>query len=179
MTGAPGSVWEYSDPAYAHLSLIFDHVAGQPMHCFVQDRIFDPIGIRQASFSMIGGAGHIGPNTCGHVGLVISARDLARFGLLACRGGVWVGRQVLPADWQAQATCCATPLKPDYGLGWWVNTGQVHWPGLPADMFAAKGHNTNLCYVIPSLDLVAVKVGSGPTRWNEGDFIGEIVRAAL
>ena len=147
----------------------------EEMSDFIQQRVFEPIGITHASFSVLGGAGSIGPHTCGHVGLVISARDLARFGLLACRAGRWGDKQVIPQWWCELATRSSQPLNPEYGYSWWVNTSQTRWPELPPDTFALQGHNTNDCYVIPSLDMVVVKVGSGPTRWNEGDFVNGII----
>ena len=42
-------------------------------------------------------------------------------------------------------------------------------------MFALEGHNCNRCYVIPSLELVVARLGSGPTRWNEQDFIKGVI----
>ena len=73
------------------------------------------------------------------------------------------------------ATKSSQPFNPEYGYTWWVNTGGTHWPGLPTDMFALEGHCCNRCYVIPSLDLVVARVGSGPSRWNETDFIGGVI----
>ncbi len=179
LSGAPGTVWEYSDPAYAHLSILFAHITGTEMSDYIQQRVFGPIGIEQASFGTLGGAGHIGPHTCGHVGLIISARDLARFGLLACNQGRWDDQQIIPQWWCDVATRSSQKLNPQYGFGWWVNAGRLRWPELPEDAFALQGHNTNVCYIVPSLDLVAVKIGSGPTRWNEGDFINGVVGSLL
>ena len=171
----PGTHWEYSDPAFAHLSLLFRHIAGIEMADYILQRLFAPIGIEQASFSMIGGAGNIGPHTCGHVGLVISARDLARFGLLMSRRGIWEDKQIIPQWWCERATQSSQSINPEYGYSWWVNSAKTRWPELPVDSFAMQGHNSNNCYIIPSLDLVVVKIGSGPTRWNEGDFINGVV----
>ena len=179
LSAEPGTVWEYSDPAFAHLSVLFAKVSGIEMGEFIQDRIFAPIGIENASFGVLGGAGHIGPHTCGHVGLVISARDLARFGLLMCRGGKWGDQQIVPPWWCELATRTSQEHNPAYGYSWWVNTAQTRWPELPIDAFALQGHNTNNCYIVPSLDLVVVKIGSGPTRWNEGDFINGIVASLV
>lgn len=177
LVAAPGTVWDYSDPAMAHLSLIFAHVAGQEIADYAATRLFDRIGIENASWDVLGGAGHIGPHTCAHVGLHISARDLARFGYLLCCGGVWNGEQIVPADWVRQATQPSQDLNPEYGYGIWVNTHGTRWSGLPRDMFALEGHNTNRCYVIPSLDLVVARTGAGPTRWNEPDLITGVADA--
>ena len=50
---------------------------------------------------------------------------------------------------------------------------------LPTDMFAFEGYKSNRCYVIPSLDLVVARVGSGPPRWHEQEFIGGVVAAII
>ena len=44
-------------------------------------------------------------------------------------------------------------------------------------MFALEGHCCNRCYVVPSLDLVVARIGSGPVRWDEQAFIGAVVSA--
>jgi len=175
----PGSHWDYSDPAMVHLSLAFASVAGQDIGDFIQERIFEPIGIEQASWDVLGGSGFIGPHTNPHVGLHISARELARFGYLTMHGGVWAGEQLIPQWWMDLATQSSQNLNSDYGYTFWVNSAGTHWPGLPKDMFALEGSKTNRCYVIPSLDLVVVRVGTGPSRWNESDFIGAVVDSII
>lgn len=179
LAAEPGTKWDYSDPAIAHLSLIFYHIAGQEMHEYMRKRVFQPIGIEQASWDVLGGSGSMGPHTTAHVGMHISARELARFGYLNLHQGVWNGEQIIPQWWIEMATRSSQKVNPDYGYTWWVNSNGTHWPGLPTDMFALEGHNINRCYVIPSLDLVAVRVGGGPTRWNEPDFISSVINAIL
>jgi hypothetical protein len=46
---------------------------------------------------------------------------------------------------------------------------------LPKDAFALSGYRCNRCYVVPSLDLVVARVGSGPAAWEENALIGGIV----
>jgi CubicO group peptidase (beta-lactamase class C family) len=179
LAAEPGTTWDYSDPAIAHLSLIFAHVTGQEIHDYMNARIFYPIGIERTSWDILGGSGFIGPHTNPHTGLHISARELARFGYLALHQGVWNGKQLIPQAWMELATHSSQDLNPDYGYTWWVNTKGTHWPGLPTDMFALEGYNSNRCYVIPSLDLVVARVGSGPPRWNEPDFIGGVVATIM
>jgi CubicO group peptidase (beta-lactamase class C family) len=163
----------------AHLSLIFANITGQEMHNYLGARIFDPIGIEEASWDVIGGSGSIGPHTNAHIGLHISARELARFGYLLLHQGVWQGKQLIPGWWLDLATHSSQDLNPEYGYTCWVNTAGSRWPGLPTDMFAFEGYKSNRCYVIPSLDLVVARVGSGPSRWNEPDFIGAVVGAIM
>ena len=60
---------------------------------------------------------------------------------------------------------------------WWVNSKGTRWPGLPKDMFALEGYNSNRCYVVPSKDLVVVRVGAGSNQWNEQSLISGVLEA--
>ncbi len=177
LNGEPGTVWDYSDPAIAHLALIFARVAGEELSTFLQRRVLDPIGVENFSWDYQGGSGFLGPHTNAHTGAHISARDLARFGYLALHRGHWENQQLVPEAWMALATRSSQSLNPQYGLTWWVNSGGHRWPGLPEDTFAMSGFRSNRCYIIPSLDLVVARVGSGPSTWDEQRLIGRIVEA--
>lgn len=67
--------------------------------------------------------------------------------------------------------------NPAYGYTWWVNMAGIHWPGLPPDAFALSGYRWNQCYVIPSLDLVVARAGSGPPTADKHALIDGIVAA--
>ncbi len=179
LSAEPGTHWDYSDPAIAHLSLIFPNIMGREMSEYMKERVFDPIGIENLSWDPQGGSGFIGPHTNAHTGIHISARELARFGYLALHKGVWNGQQLIPRWWMDLATRSSQDLNPAYGYTWWVNTKGVRWPGLPRDAFALEGYRSNRCYIIPSLDLVVARVGSGPPTWNEPGLIGGIVSAII
>lgn len=173
----PGKSWDYSDAAIAHLSLLFSKVAGREMADYMQERVFSPIGIESLSWDIQGGSGSLGPHTNAHTGIHISARELARFGYLTARNGSWQGQQLIPAWWNQIATSSSQTINPCYGFTWWVNTNGTQWPGVPGDAFALAGYRSNRCFVIPSLDLVVARVGTGPVGWDEQDFIRQITKA--
>jgi len=179
ISSEPGTQWDYSDPAFAHLSLIFSNVMGQEMNEYLKERIFDPIGMENLSWDVQGGSGFIGPHTNAHTGIHISARELARFGYLMLRGGVWNGKQLIPKWWMELATKTSQDLNPSYGYTWWANTKGASWPGIPEDAFALVGYRSNKCYIIPSLDIVVARVGSGPPTWSEPGLIGGVVDAII
>ena len=179
LAAEPGAVWDYSDPAISHLALIFANVMGQEMSETLQERVLAPIGIENLSWDVQGGSGFLGPHTNAHTGIHISARDLARFGYLALHQGAWQGEQLVPQWWMELATQTSQELNPDYGYTWWVNTKGTKWPALPSDAFALSGYRANHCFIIPSLDLVVARVGSGPAAWDEQMLIGGIVDAIL
>jgi CubicO group peptidase (beta-lactamase class C family) len=178
LLGEPGSHWDYSDPAFAHLSLIFFTAAGMEMGDFMERRVFGPIGLQGYTWERFGGgAGRIGPHTIPNSNMKTNARDFARFGYLSLAKGSWAGRQIVPGAWTELATRSSQDLNRDYGLTWWVNTAGSLWPGLPTDAFAAMGYLGNKCYVIPSLDVVIVREGDGPWPWDDKPFLARIVEA--
>lgn len=179
LAAEPGSRWEYSDAGYAHLSLAFEHAFGVEMRDYARDRMLAPIGVEEASWGVVGGSGFIGPHTNAHTGFVVSARELARVGYLMLRRGQWREDQIVPASWVDLSTRTSQEFNPSYGYGWVVNTRGTRWPYLPTDAFAAEGYRSNRCYVVPSLDLVVARVGSGPVLWDEAFLMDPVARAVL
>ncbi len=177
LVGEPGTRWDYSDPAMAHLAVAFANITGREMSDYLKERVFDPIGIEQLSWDVQGGSGSIGPHTNAHTGIHLSARELSRFGYLMLNKGVWAGRRLVPSQWIDLATKSSQTLNPHYGYTWWVNTQGTLWPQLPRDAFAALGYRSNGCYVVPSLDLVVARVGTGPATWDDRDLIQGIADA--
>lgn len=178
LSAEPGDRWDYSDAAFAHLSLIFKNITKREISDFLKERVLDRIGIEDISWDVQGGGKFIGPHTNAHMGIHVTARDLARFGYLMLQEGVWQEQQLVPKRWIGMSTRTSQRLNESYGYGWWVNSTAKLLPGMPKDIFAAKGYNSNQCYVVPSLDLVVTRVGMGPPLWNDANLIGKIVGAA-
>ena len=88
--------------------------------------------------------------------MFIGSRDLARLGTLMLRDGRWDGRPILPPGWVRTMTT-PSPRNPHYGMLWWLNGGSSpRFSGAPADSVFALGAGTNIIWIAPSLDLVAV-----------------------
>jgi CubicO group peptidase (beta-lactamase class C family) len=177
LTSNPGERWDYSDAGFAHLSLIFSKVARREISDYMSERVFQPIGIQNFGWDRQGGAGHIGPHTNAHSGLRFSARDFARLGYLMAHHGQWKGVQIVPGWWIDLATKTSQPLNPNYGYSFWVNTSGTRWPSAPKDAFAFMGYASNRCYVVPSLDLVVVRLGYAPPNWPEDALLPAVLEA--
>ena len=105
--------------------------------------------------------------------MFISARDMARFGLLTLRRGKWGERQVLPERWVAHALT-PTPAQTDYGvMNWFLNTDRKRLPSAPANAFVHLGNGTNAIYVDPANDVVIV------ARWIEQRALDGLVERVL
>lgn len=98
---------------------------------------------------------------------MISARDLARYGLLYLAGGRWGDEQVLPESWVRESTQgLPTDRDVEYGYLWWVDPDGTWFPGpdLGMPLYFGRGSRGHYLLVIPSLDLVVVnRVETGGT----------------
>lgn len=169
----PGSRWDYSDPAFAHLSVLFANVAGEPMDAYLHRHVLGPLAASSVSWTAHEPYPSLASQPNAHSGLLITPRDLARFGLMMMRHGAWDDRQLVPEAWVRH---CVTPgINPSYGLGWWTNATGSWLPEAPHDAFGAVGYRSNRCYVVPSHDLVVARLGTGPAAWEEGALLRRVL----
>jgi CubicO group peptidase (beta-lactamase class C family) len=154
--------------------LLFHRAAGTDLFPFLKQRVFDPIGMKQVRWHTIGGDGKLGPFNQGYSGLFTTPREHARFCYLALHRGDWAGRHVVPPGyydfaWQG------TKLNPEYGAQWWVYPRH---PEAPRDLVQTAGARNNHGYLVPSLDLVFVRLGEGE-KFPEKKFEQELVKKVL
>lgn len=159
----PGTVWSYSSGTTNVLCDALARVAGGDPALLARRLVFEPIAMTSAT---IGTAGD-GP-VCSSFGYA-TARDWARFGLLYEQEGVWGGRQLLPPGWVDTVTTAPVTVgtvDPDtgaptpYGRHWWLNSGPdgTRMPSVPPDAFFASGNEGQYVVVVPSRDLVVVRL---------------------
>jgi CubicO group peptidase (beta-lactamase class C family) len=179
----PGTVYTYNDVRVNLLALAALNVWRRPLPEVLLEHLMDPIGASptwrwygydnswvnldgQLVQSVSGGA-HWGG------GMWISARDMARFGLLTLRRGRWNDRQVLSEQW-VRMSLAPTPVQPTYGyMNWMLNTERRLLPSAPESSFHHLGAGTNLIYVDPEHDLVVV------ARWIERGAMDGLVQRVL
>lgn len=179
----PGTTYKYNDVRVNALALAALEVWRRPLPQVLREYIMDPIGasptwrwfgyenswvvIDGEAMQSVSGGGHWGG------GMFIDALDMARFGLLTLHRGRWKDRQLLSDRWVAMAL---TPTKPQptYGyMNWFLNTDRKLYPSAPASSFAHLGNGTNMIYVDPERDLVAV------VRWIENGQVDGFLKRLL
>ena len=175
-----GRHWHYSSGSYAILSRVLRNVAGGPQELddFARREIFDPLGMRHVTieFDRAG-------NMMGAHAVYASARDWARFGLLYLRDGVLDDRRILPEGWVGYST---TPtLGGGYGAGFWLNGTNApvpSWgfpwglPGAPADAFMGRGYMGQWIVIVPSENLVVVRLGFSHGDAGEMTSVARLMR---
>ena len=113
-------------------------------------------------------------------------RDWARFGLLYLQDGVWNGERILPEGW-VKYTTTPTPRAPqgEYGALFWLNAGAPSdasdrmMTSVPVDTYFARGFQEQRVFVVPSKNLVLVRLGATSVKsaWNDEAFVAGILAA--
>lgn len=183
----PGTAWEYNDVRVNVLALAATNVWRRPLPEVLRDHLMDPIGASPTwrwygydnswitldgrPTQIVSGGGHWGG------GMYINGWDMARFGLLTLRRGVWGDKRILSEEW-VRLSLTPTGPQPTYGyMNWFLNTDRKWMPSAPASAYGHVGNGTNLVFVSPEQDLVVV------VRWIDNGsidaFLGMMLAAVV
>ncbi|MDE2265669.1 MAG: serine hydrolase [Alphaproteobacteria bacterium] len=175
-----GTQWKYSDVRVNALADALTYLWKRPLPAVLKQYVMDPIGasdtwhwegyynswvtIEGQRIQVVPGGGHWGG------GMFISARDLARMGLLGLNDGRWGDRQILSGQWVKMARTPTGP-NPEYGyMNWFLNTDQKLFPAARADSVAFIGNGDNIIFIDYQHDVVAV------VRWIDDKQKAEFVQ---
>lgn len=164
---APGTFWYYNNWDFNVLGTIFRRATGEDIFDALDRRIARPIGMQD--FRPEDGVYSVEESSDHPVyAFRISARDLARFGVLYLNRGRWRDRQIVLESWVAASvrSYSATgdqgsrATKSGYGLMWWIQTNARAYPELaiPDGSFTASGHGGQRLTVIPQIETVVVNL---------------------
>jgi CubicO group peptidase (beta-lactamase class C family) len=156
----PNTVGRYrnTDPVLAnYLIRLAVEKRGEDYHAFPQRQLFDKIGIRNAIMETDPYGNFL---TQGYE--FLPARDWARLGNLYLQDGIWNGERLLPEGYvehvKTLAPAWVADGRPIYGGGFfWVN-GDGGSP-IPTDAFSMQGAGGQSVTIIPSHQLVVVRLG--------------------
>ncbi|HEU4475661.1 MAG TPA: serine hydrolase [Methyloceanibacter sp.] len=161
----PGGYWEYSSGTSVILAgILRASFADQRDYLrYPRERLFAPLGMRTALIEPDAAGTFVGSSL-----MYASARDFARLGLLYLEDGVWQGERILPEGWVAYTL---TPAKhapeQSYGAHMWLKlplSAGYGEPPMPDDAYYFLGHEEQTVAIVPSRDLVIVRLG----RTTEG-----------
>ncbi len=178
---APGTFWYYNNWDFNVLGTIFEKKTGLKIGQAFYQRIAKPIGMqdfRPDDVFYFGGPATIHPT----YHFEITARDLARFGLLYLHHGRWNEKQIVPEAWVEKSSHASEMISSNgvnlggYEYLWWIDYGGVHFPevSLPG-IYSARGAGAHYLFVIPTLDLVVVhRTDNDPGPARDAKTIAEI-----
>ncbi|MDP2385179.1 MAG: serine hydrolase [Bacteroidota bacterium] len=155
-----GTRWAYHNAPYHLLHDVIEQASGLTLQQYTNQKIKTPTGMGSGFWF-------------DHV-YYSKPRDMARFGLLCAANGNWNGTPVLSdPTYLNDMKNTSNPHNLSYGYLWWLNgkssfmvpqtqfvfTGSLI-PNAPADMYCALGKYDQKIYIVPSLDIVVVRMGN-------------------
>ncbi|HJV67832.1 serine hydrolase [Ideonella sp.] len=175
----PGACFAYSNAGWTVLSRVIRDLNGgtaDGFNTFAERELLGPLGMRHTVLTLDATDTPMGANL-----FHASARDWARIGLLYLNDGVVNGRRLLPEGWVRDAR--RPTLDAGYGRGFWLNhrhdrhplPGRWGLPGAPAEAYFARGYLGQFIVIVPSLDLVVVRLGISYRPGGDVDTVGRLV----
>lgn len=192
---SPEREWSYQSMSVDLLSVAIQRLTGKTVRDLFNEQIAVPIGIPPVVWDGFEGY------TRGSAGVRMTPRDLARIGYLMMMNGRWdsgTGQVEIVSGgrigYLRQGPGCVqsagfratpdSPFVPDttsnlyYGRLWWTNrAGLGLGENVPSDGFLGIGLKENLLIVVPSLDLVVVRLGEAPVA--SGEFRRELIKRVV
>ena len=187
----PGTTYAYSSGDSTLLNAVVDSVLKPKVGPdYPWTLLFNPIGMFSAVIERDPKGTFVGASY-----LYATPRDLARYGYLWLNNGCWDGVQLLPVGWVKQSLQISEGFKSKalyrdpgevYAWQWTVNKTvpevmQLTLPlvDVPDDEFAAHGHWGQSISIIPSLDLVVVRVADDrETAFDYNEFLKRAIEVA-
>jgi CubicO group peptidase (beta-lactamase class C family) len=165
-----GSFWNYSSGGAMVLSRLVQEAADGSSGSAACALIFGPLGMRSAVIEADAHGTLVGSSY-----MYATPRDWARYGQFLLQQGVWHGQALLPPGYVALMTKPVAASNGRYGQGlvWlWGSDGERQTPvqnpdgafGIPPDTFWLEGHDGQFIAIVPSRELVVVRLGLTPAR---------------
>ncbi len=157
-THRPGEYFKYNNWDFNTLSTIFNKLTDRDLFNAFDHYIAKPIGMEH--FNSNYNTGYLyQPGLSEHPAYIfrISAKDLARFGLLYLNRGNWDGYQIVPEDWINESTRTQIETGDDfyynYGYLWWVSKRKSVSGSTP---FLARGAQSQFMFIDQANDLIII-----------------------
>ncbi|MFD0670029.1 serine hydrolase domain-containing protein [Cohnella sp. GCM10027633] len=148
MDAKPGELWNYNTGSSQLLAAILSRTTGQSEFAFARERLFGPLRIDDVDWP----PSPDGSNT-GGFGLKMTARDLAKIGLLVLNRGVWNGKRIVSESWLTESTsrhAAGNAFFGTYGYHWWLSRYAGH------EAIFGMGYGGQYLTIVPDLNLVIV-----------------------
>lgn len=146
---APGQRWTYVSIDTHVIGMVIRGATGRSIPDLIREKIVVPLGLEADGYFLTDSGG----TAFALGGLNFTSRDYARFASMVLAEGVWNGRQIVSADWLAEATRPQANTEPGeklYGFQWWIPVGA------PDGEFQAEGIYGQYIYFDRTRDVAIV-----------------------
>lgn len=177
----PGKIFEYSSGTSNMLAwIIRNSVGDSAYYSFASERLFKKTGMHSMILEPDAGGTYVGSSYA-----FATPRDWGRFGLLFLNDGMFNGERILPEGWsEYSSTPCEGAPMGEYGAQFWLNAGSKSdvvkrvYPDVPQDLYWADGYEGQNVFILPSKDLVVVKLSQSSGNYlDDNQFLANIIKA--
>lgn len=168
----PGSHWYYSSGDSMLLSGVIEKSTGLTAYEFGRKYLFEPLGLSEVVW-LADPVGH----TITAWGIQGTLREFAKFGYLYLKKGKWGDKQVVPRNWVEESGQPVSAEVKKYGYQWWrlPALGDYENSKIPPDILIAWGIFTQQIFILPTKDLLIVRLGRDRDpyhdEWRETEFL--------
>ncbi len=171
----PGSHWDYENYDTLLAVAAMKRALGDDYATFPRRALLDKLGMRSTLLATDRFGDFILSSQ-----VYTNARDLARFGLLYLKRGVWQGERLVSEAWIDFVTTpapAAAGRGNDYGGQFWLVPDSRD--DVPRDAYATAGNRGQYVVIVPSHDVVIVRRGLdfGRQGFNRWDLAREVLKA--
>jgi len=167
LVAEPGTRVEYSTGSSHLLSAILTKATRASTWQFAQEQLARPLGFSLARWAQDPQGIYFGGNE-----MVMTPRQMIRFGELYENDGRVAGRELVPKSWIDRSIVARGRSRwgsdREYGYGWWIRELGGR------DAFYAWGYGGQFIFVIPGLDLVVVTTSRSDVSRERRDHLGAI-----
>jgi CubicO group peptidase (beta-lactamase class C family) len=179
----PGTFWNYSSGSAVILSRLVQDAAGGLPAGTARALLFAPLGMSSALIEADAHGTLVGSSY-----MYATPHDWARYGQFLLQQGTWHGQALLPSGFVALMTTPVAASHGQYGQGLvWLWGSDAEIPGqnpdaafgIPPDTFWLEGHDGQFIAIVPSRELVVVRLGLTPARlqYRRQDLVKALLAA--
>jgi len=174
----PGLRFDYNNVNFQTLGFVLEAATSRRYADYLSEKLWQPIGASEAALWLDRDGGSA--RTFGY--LFATASDWGRVGQLLLHEGEWNGKRVISREYLREMLE-PSPSEPTYGLGIWLANDdhqrrEDEPPFLAPGIFYLDGRLKQRVYVIPSHDLVIVRVGENARGWEESALPNAVLKGA-
>jgi hypothetical protein len=174
----PGRRFDYNNVNFQALGFVLESATGRRYPDYLSEKLWQPIDAGEAALWLDRDGGSA--RTFGY--LFATASDWGRVGQLLLQEGEWDGKTVISRDYLREMLK-PSPSEPTYGMGIWLANDDHQWrerepPFLVRGIFYLDGRYKQRVYVIPSHDIVIVRVGENARGWEESALPNAVMKDA-
>ncbi|NVN18899.1 serine hydrolase [Muricauda sp. HICW] len=177
MVRAPGTYLDYGSANPFLLGICLSEHLKTPLETYMDEKLFEPLGIT----NYINQTDDTQQRPYFGGGMLLTSRDLLKFGQLYLNKGTWNGKRIISESWVKESfkkygRLQDTKDKNEYGYLWWHDTYEIN--GKEIKSIEARGAGGQFIFILPDLGTVVV-ITAGNFRNGKGNQSRDVLKTHI